>query len=167
MRQRRLSAPLLVAALIAASPQAARAAHDDGAPPSRAAAAPPARGGLEEIIGPDDGKADDAASGETKADEAEALARAKGIKLTFRLGVRFLQTAPFSKTYQSVLSAYGYGSIFELMPSDGSYTFTDLHDFTNGSDGGYPNGDLVLDSNGNIFGTTFGGGGGVVFELTR
>jgi uncharacterized repeat protein (TIGR03803 family) len=63
--------------------------------------------------------------------------------------------------------AYGFGSIFVLMPSDGSYTFTDLHDFTNGSDGGYPNGDLVLDSNGNIFGTTFGGGGGVVFELTR
>jgi uncharacterized repeat protein (TIGR03803 family) len=62
--------------------------------------------------------------------------------------------------------AYGYGSIFELTPSDGSYTFTDLHDFTNGNDGGYPNGDLVLDSHGNLYGTTFGGGGGVVFKLT-
>ena len=59
---------------------------------------------------------------------------------------------------------YGNGVVFEMSPAG---VFTDLHDFTNGSDGGYPNGDLVLDSNGNIFGTTFGGGGGVVFELTR
>ncbi len=65
--------------------------------------------------------------------------------------------------------AYGYGSIFELTPSGGSYAFTDLHDFTNGDDGSYPNGNLVLDAQGNLYGTTFGGGadgGGVVFEVT-
>jgi uncharacterized repeat protein (TIGR03803 family) len=67
--------------------------------------------------------------------------------------------------------AYGYGSVFELTPSGGNYTYTDLHDFTNGDDGSYPNGDLVLDAQGNLYGTTFGGGaigggGGVVFELT-
>ncbi len=65
--------------------------------------------------------------------------------------------------------AYGYGSIFELSPSGGSYTYKDVHDFTNGNDGSYPNGGLVLDAQGNLYGTTFGGGtegGGVVFELT-
>lgn len=65
--------------------------------------------------------------------------------------------------------AYGYGSIFELSPSGANYVYTDLHDFTNGNDGGYPNGGLVLDAQGNLYGTTFGGGsggGGVVFELT-
>src|SRR5271165_326234 len=65
--------------------------------------------------------------------------------------------------------AYGYGSILELTPSGGSYAFTDLHDFTNGDDGSYPNGNLVLDAQGNLYGTTFGGGadgGGVVFEVT-
>jgi uncharacterized repeat protein (TIGR03803 family) len=64
--------------------------------------------------------------------------------------------------------AYGYGSIFELTPSLGSYVYTDLHDFTNGDDGSYPNGSLVLDAQGKLYGTTFGGGstgGGVVFEL--
>jgi uncharacterized repeat protein (TIGR03803 family) len=64
--------------------------------------------------------------------------------------------------------AYGYGSIFELTPSGGNYIYTDLHDFTNGNDGSFPNGNLVLDAQGNLYGTTFGGGangGGVVFEL--
>ena len=70
----------------------------------------------------------------------------------------------FGVTYCDGL--YGYGSVFELSPSGGTYTYTDLHDFTNGSDGGYPNGDLVLDAQGNLYGTTFGGGGGVVFERT-
>jgi len=70
----------------------------------------------------------------------------------------------FGVTYCDGL--YGYGSVFELTPSGGSYTYTDLYDFTNGSDGGYPNGDLILDAQGNLYGTTFGGGGGVVFEVT-
>jgi len=61
--------------------------------------------------------------------------------------------------------AYGYGSIFGLTSSG----YQDLHDFTNGDDGSYPNGDLVVDKQGNLYGTTFGGGsggGGVVFEIT-
>jgi uncharacterized repeat protein (TIGR03803 family) len=64
---------------------------------------------------------------------------------------------------------YGFGSVFELSPSSGGYVYTDLHDFTNGNDGGYPNGDLVQDAQGNLYGTTFGGGSGgvgVVFEIT-
>ena len=65
--------------------------------------------------------------------------------------------------------AYGYGSIFELMPSGGNYTYKDVRDFTNGDDGSYPNGSLIPDGQGNLYGTTFGGGpggGGVVFEVT-
>src|SRR5271157_3261028 len=55
---------------------------------------------------------------------------------------------------------YGYGSIFELTPSGENYIYTDLHDFTNGDDGCYPNGGLVLDGQGKLYGTTFGGGSG-------
>jgi uncharacterized repeat protein (TIGR03803 family) len=67
--------------------------------------------------------------------------------------------------------AYGYGLVFELSPhSDGSWTFTDLHDFTGGVDGRYPLGSITFDSVGNLYSTTFEGGaygGGVVFEITR
>ena len=65
--------------------------------------------------------------------------------------------------------AYGYGNVFELALSGGSYTYIDLHDFTGGLDGGDPNGDLVIGVQGNLYGTSFGGGttgAGNVFELT-
>jgi hypothetical protein len=52
---------------------------------------------------------------EEEAKDAELVARAKGVKLTFRLGVRFLSSAPFSKTYQNVLTAYGYNSLSALV----------------------------------------------------
>ncbi|MFZ0792912.1 MAG: choice-of-anchor tandem repeat GloVer-containing protein [Candidatus Korobacteraceae bacterium] len=68
------------------------------------------------------------------------------------------------------------GQIFELTPSNGNWIFTDLHDFTNGNDGGEPIGGVVLDSSGNIYGTAlFGGanacgggsyGCGTVWEIT-
>ncbi len=64
---------------------------------------------------------------------------------------------------------YGYGAVFELTPSGGgSWNYTSLHDFTNGSDGANPNGSLVFDADGNIYGTASGGanGDGVVFEIT-
>lgn len=65
--------------------------------------------------------------------------------------------------------AYGYGSVFKLAPNQGNWTYTDLHDFTGGNDGNRPNGGLVFDAHGNLYGTTFSGGldgGGVVFEIT-
>lgn len=61
------------------------------------------------------------------------------------------------------------GSVFKLSPSgSGKWTFSVLHDFT-GPDGALPQCTLVMDSAGNLYGTTaFGGetGNGVVFEVT-
>ena len=51
-----------------------------------------------------------------------------------------------------------YGTVFKLTPSNGSWVLTDLHDFSE-SDGIYPNGSLILDANGNIYGTSSAGGG--------
>ena len=67
--------------------------------------------------------------------------------------------------------AYGQGNIFKLTPTSNGWVYTSLHDFTGGADGGSPEGGLVMDSNGNIYGTTAGGGQqscecGVVFEIT-
>ncbi len=73
---------------------------------------------------------------------------------------------------------YGEGSVFKLTPTDNGWTYTDLHDFTGGSDGGFPASSLVSDSNGNLYGTTYEGGGnhncpsggdqgcGVIYEIT-
>ncbi len=60
------------------------------------------------------------------------------------------------------------GMIFKLTPSNGSWTFTDLHDFS--FDTAYfPYGAVTLDGNGNLFGTASGGGvygHGVIWEIT-
>jgi uncharacterized repeat protein (TIGR03803 family) len=65
--------------------------------------------------------------------------------------------------------AYGAGNIFKLTPSGGGWTYTSIHDFTGGADGGQPFGDLIFGTNGNLYGTASGGGAnglGVVFEIT-
>ena len=65
--------------------------------------------------------------------------------------------------------AYGEGTVFELMPS---WTETILHNFDNNDiDGTHPYAGLVMDAQGNLYGTTISGGGisgaaGTVFELT-
>jgi uncharacterized repeat protein (TIGR03803 family) len=65
-----------------------------------------------------------------------------------------------------------YGAVFKLA-KDG--TFTVLHTFADGSDGANPYGGLVIDSSGNLYGTTANagnfscsgsGGCGTVFEIT-
>ncbi len=61
-----------------------------------------------------------------------------------------------------------FGTIFKLSPSGGTYTYTLLHAF-NGQDGAQPRGSIVMDANGNLYGTTAGGGPhnrGVVWELS-
>lgn len=71
--------------------------------------------------------------------------------------------------------AYLYsGAVFELSPaSGGSWHETLLHSFGSGTDGSLPNGSVILDGAGNLYGTTYRGGaygtgtqGGTVFELT-
>jgi len=68
-----------------------------------------------------------------------------------------------------------YGTVFKLAPSNGTWTYSLIHEFTGGSDGAYPVGTLVFDANGNLYGTTSQGGDlskcggkgcGVVFKIT-
>jgi len=66
----------------------------------------------------------------------------------------------------------GCGTVFEVQPNGTKIT---LHQFQDGADGAIPTGPLIVDSAGNLYGTTLGGGGcslyqggcGTVFELTQ
>src|SRR5436190_1651998 len=64
--------------------------------------------------------------------------------------------------------AYGGGIAFELVNNGGSYTFITLASFNFGL---FPEGNLIADAGGNLFGTTYGGGStngdGTVFEIPR
>ncbi len=69
-------------------------------------------------------------------------------------------------------NASGCGTVFKVTPSG---TETVLYRFTGGTDGGVPKAGLVLDAEGNLYGTTSiggdlscgsGGGCGTVFEVT-
>jgi uncharacterized repeat protein (TIGR03803 family) len=67
--------------------------------------------------------------------------------------------------------ATGYGVVFELSPDGAGWKETVLHNFgvPSGTDGSVPINGLVMDSAGNLYGTTFSGGGcgcGTVFELS-
>jgi uncharacterized repeat protein (TIGR03803 family) len=68
--------------------------------------------------------------------------------------------------------ASGNGVVFKLVPgSNGRWTETVLYAFSGGTDGGTPEGSLVIDKKGNLYGTTNVGGDnqcygcGVVFKL--
>ncbi len=62
---------------------------------------------------------------------------------------------------------YGAGTVFKLA-ADG--TFASLYSFTEGTDGAYPAGGLLLASDGNLYGTTANGGGqggdGTIFRIS-
>jgi uncharacterized repeat protein (TIGR03803 family) len=61
---------------------------------------------------------------------------------------------------------YDWGTVYRLTGD----VLQPLHQFTNGDDGSYPGPNVLLDSEGNLYGTTqFGGayGGGVVFKVTK
>jgi uncharacterized repeat protein (TIGR03803 family) len=62
-----------------------------------------------------------------------------------------------------------YGTVFELTPGTSGWTESVLHNFVNGHDGSVPQGGLIMDSSGNLYGTTIQGGGfscGTVFRLS-
>jgi uncharacterized repeat protein (TIGR03803 family) len=72
----------------------------------------------------------------------------------------------------SASGAHYEGSVFKLAKQDGSWQFTDLHDF-HIDDGWVPEGGVAIDAHGNIYGTTTKGGTGscyngcgVMFEIT-
>lgn len=52
----------------------------------------------------------------------------------------------------------GCGYVYKLTPSSDGWTFTELYEFTGGSDGALPIGGVVLDGTGNLYGTTYTGG---------
>jgi len=74
-----------------------------------------------------------------------------------------------------VCGTYGCGTVFELVKTGATITEKVLHTFTGGTDGANPGSGLVRDLNGNLYGTTLGGGGsgcssgagcGTVFKIT-
>ena len=70
--------------------------------------------------------------------------------------------------YGTAYSLYTNGLIYKLTPSNGSWIYTVLHQFK-GQDGRGPNGAIIMDAEGNLYGTTFAGGAydwGVVWEIT-
>lgn len=62
------------------------------------------------------------------------------------------------------------GVVYKLSPTAGSWKETILHAFVSANDGSEPNAGVILDSSGNIHGTTYFGGSrfgyGTVYEIT-
>ncbi len=56
------------------------------------------------------------------------------------------------------LPTLGCGTVFKLSPTSGGWTETVLYKFTGSIDGNQPNGSLVLDGSGNLYGVTTSGG---------
>jgi uncharacterized repeat protein (TIGR03803 family) len=76
--------------------------------------------------------------------------------------------------YGTTMQGPGAGSVFKLSQVDGTWTYTDLHEFTR-SDGSDLYSSVVLDAEGNIYGTATEGGDmrchpdngcGTVFKIT-
>lgn len=64
---------------------------------------------------------------------------------------------------------YGEGAAFKLTHSNGGWTYSSLHDFTGGSDGANPLDGLIFNTDGNLYGTAYGGGSysnGVIYGVT-
>jgi hypothetical protein len=62
---------------------------------------------------------------------------------------------------------YDYGTVFELTLSGGGYTESIIHSFNYGVSGYSPQGGVVLDSAGNVYGTTVAGGTGTECQLSQ
>ena len=62
----------------------------------------------------------------------------------------------------------GLGVVFKLTATGGSWTETIVHNFGSARDGQSPQGTLIFDALGNLYGTTYDGGAswGTVFEIT-
>ena len=49
---------------------------------------------------------------------------------------------------------YNDGNVFKLSNTENGWVYTSLHDFTGGTDGGYPIGNVSIDTDGTLYGTT-------------
>ena len=61
------------------------------------------------------------------------------------------------------------GVVYELTPSNGSWSESPIHTFSGESDGENPYSNVIFDASGNLYGTTFAGGAhtyGTVYKLT-
>ena len=66
--------------------------------------------------------------------------------------------------------AFHKGNVFKLTNNGGSWTYTSLYDFTGGSDGFLPFSNVVIDAQGNLYGTAAQGGAhgeGVVWKIVQ
>jgi uncharacterized repeat protein (TIGR03803 family) len=100
-------------------------------------------------------------------------------RLIFDTAGNLYATTAAGGRYSQPYECSGCGTAFELSPgTDGRWTATGLHDFGKGKDGVEPDGSLVFDSVGNLYGVTFqggiqaqhclvAGGCGTVFEIMR
>lgn len=76
----------------------------------------------------------------------------------------------YGTTYED--GAHGWGNVFKLTPSANGWIYTDLYDFTGGSDGKNPVSNIVFDAQGNLYGTASAGGSGcsvgcgTIWEIT-
>src|SRR5664280_220485 len=64
---------------------------------------------------------------------------------------------------------YGCGTVFKLTPAGGGWAYSLLYEFMGGTDGARPYDGVILDRNGNLYGTASTGGErgqGTVFEIT-
>lgn len=62
-----------------------------------------------------------------------------------------------------------FGMVFKLSLVNGSWSFSTVYQFTNGTDGSYPVGGVTVDSAGNLYGTCVEGGAngyGTAWEIT-
>lgn len=68
-----------------------------------------------------------------------------------------------------------FGTAFEMTPNGDAWDFKVIHNFGKGVDASGPSGTLISDAKGNLYGSTYGGGGsancnlgcGAVYELKR
>lgn len=85
-------------------------------------------------------------------------------------------TSQGGSTYGIGCNTNGCGAVFKLTHRSKGWSESVLYSFTDGSDGGYPQGPLSFDQSNNVYGTTAGGGNaacpllggcGTVFMLTH
>lgn len=91
-----------------------------------------------------------------------ASAKEDGIMSTVRsFHIKGASAASLNSRRSALLITLGYVLIMTILQPAQAQTFTVLHQFTGGTDGGSPASGLALDAHGNLYGATEGGHGGV------